>query len=308
MITSSEYIKQSLALHLFFARIMKEHAFFLQIAFTPRDSNYSNQANALRLDFDKLLMNTISLSKGLVNPMVLQSGEVITPYTLEAEKASSFYTGVNLQTSITEAEYDLKGGGVIESNPKLEQDVNALNNRAIGLTNSIIQFKTTILNEVLSCKMFTTNYPSLIEHVIDEAKHYLEAVQKLQRKEEIHKINEAPHVEEFWNEKMADHAKTIRGLLDPTEKDLMSTANNFANQFDQLTNEAKKAMDRAISTIKVTNESLKATESIRNFKAQATRGLLEYNIKSIIMPLLADHVLRETNHYLHMLKMFQAGA
>ena len=30
----------------------------------------------------------------------------------------------------------------------------------------------------------------------------------------------------------------IRGLLDPTENDLINTANNFGNEFDQLTEEA----------------------------------------------------------------------
>ncbi len=32
MLSSSEFLKQSLGLHLFFTRIMKEHSFFLEIA------------------------------------------------------------------------------------------------------------------------------------------------------------------------------------------------------------------------------------------------------------------------------------
>lgn len=34
MLSSLEYIKQSLGLHLFFARIMKEHSLFLEAGFT----------------------------------------------------------------------------------------------------------------------------------------------------------------------------------------------------------------------------------------------------------------------------------
>ena len=55
---------------------------------------------------------------------------------------------------------------------------------------------------------------------------------------------------------------------------------------------------------KVTEDSLKATTEIRKFKAQGTQGLVECKIKSIIIPLLADHTLREANHYLRLLKIF----
>ena len=41
MLSNSKFIRQSLELHLFFARIMKEHSFFLEIGFTPKNSNYA---------------------------------------------------------------------------------------------------------------------------------------------------------------------------------------------------------------------------------------------------------------------------
>jgi hypothetical protein len=103
---------------------------------------------------------------------------------------------------------------------------------------------------------------------------------------------------------MAEHSKFIRGLLDPTENELIIAANNFGNEFDKLTNEAKLAMDKTLPEEKVTEDSLKATKEIRDFKAQGTKGILECKVKSIIIPLLGDHVLREANHYLRLLKMF----
>jgi hypothetical protein len=35
------------------------------------------------------------------------------------------------------------------------------------------------------------------------------------------------------------------------------------------------------------------------------QGLVECKIKSIIIPLLGDHTLREANHYLRLLKIFK---
>ena len=92
MPSSIEFIRQSLELHLFFARIMKEHSFFLEVGFTPRDSNLMHKADMLRMEFDHLLADAISLSNGVVSPDVLQSGEVITPFTLKAEMASAYLT------------------------------------------------------------------------------------------------------------------------------------------------------------------------------------------------------------------------
>jgi len=94
-------------------------------------------------------------------------------------------------------------------------------------------------------------------------------------------------------------------LLDPTEDNLINQANNFGHEFDQLTAEAMAAMEATAPLSQVTDESLKATWDLRNFKAQGTQGILECKVRSIIIPLLGDHVLREANHYLRLLKMFE---
>jgi hypothetical protein len=305
MLPNKDFVRQSLDIHLFFARIMKEHSFFLQVGFTPRDTDFIHEADGFGRAFDKLLGETISLSNGVVSPEVLQSGEVITQYTLEAEMASSYLTGVRIPTELTEAEAGLSGGGFTGANPILEQRVFMLNQRAMNLVAALIQFKTAILSNVLSCKMFTVNYPLLIEHILREAKLYLRMIQRIQNGESINVEREALEQELFWNRIMAEHAKFIRGLLDPTEEELFKMANDFGNEFDQLTKAAKAALEKTIPPEKVTEESLKATQAIRDFKAQGTRGLLECKIRSIIIPLLADHTLREANHYLRLLKNFK---
>lgn len=305
MFSSTEFIKQSLGLHLFFARIMKEHSFFLQVGFTPRDDSYIKEADTFRREFDELLEEAISLSNGVVSQDILESGEVITPFTLNAEIATSFFTGVDIPTELTKAEANLRGGGFVSHSRMLEQNVFLLNQKAMCLIAELIQFKTNVLNNVSSCNMFTFNYPLLLIHIIREAELYLATLNKLQNGEVINLEKDAYEQEFFWNRQMAEHAKFIRGLLDPTEEDLFNLANNFGNEFDELTVKAKAAIDMTIPLINVTDESLKATEELRDFKAQGTQGILSCEIKSIIIPLLGDHVLREANHYIRLLKMFE---
>lgn len=107
-------------------------------------------------------------------------------------------------------------------------------------------------------------------------------------------------VELFWNQIMMEHALFIRGLLDPTEEELILTADNFAKEYKKLLEEARNMTDETIKT--VTDKTITETVKYRDFKKAGTEGIVGCEIKSIILPLLADHVLREANHYLRILQ------
>lgn len=305
MISGSEFVRQSLELHLFFARIMKEHSLFLATAFTQKDLDLIQQANALGQAFDKLLVETVSLAQGIVSESVLQSGEVVTPFTLQAEMVTSYFTGVHINTQLTQKEQELRGDHTTICSSELQQCVEMINQNAIGLVTSLINFKAKVLSEVLSCDIFTRNYPTMLQHLIHEAKAYLSMIQKLKRHEMIVVEQEAYAQEAFWNDIMGEHAEFIRGLLDPSEKQLIVGAESFIEEFEELTKKAKKAMEGSMPAPGLTSESMRATEDIQDFKKQATQGLLECKIQSVIIPLLSDHVLREANHYLRLLRIFK---
>lgn len=52
----------------------------------------------------------------------------------------------------------------------------------------------------------------------------------------------------------------------------------------------------------LTRKSLEETLKYREFKTAGAEGILDNKIASIILPLLADHVLREANHYIRLLE------
>ena len=305
MISNDIFIRQSLETHLFFSRIMKEHSLFLQLGFTPGDPEYVSKANKLRMDFDKFLLDVVNISNGNISNELIEAQEIVTPYTIEAEEKSIFYTGVIIPINITRKELRLNGGNYISCDERLEKMVCALNERAIDLINCIIEFKIDILNNVTSCYMFTLNYPLLIDHILREAKLYLSIIHKLQNREHIFLDKEIYEQELFWNRIMAEHSMFIRGLLDPTENNLINAANDFANEFQGLNKAVLEAMDKSIPVDEVTDSILEATRNISAFNAQATEGLLCCEIMSVILPLLGDHVLRESNHFLRLLKMFK---
>lgn len=307
MLSDSEFVRQSLELNLFFMRIAKEHSIFLEAGFTTRDYILIEQSERLKNIFSQLLVETIRISDGLISREVVNSGELVTDLTLDSERETQFYTNIQIDPNITRMEQAL-----ILSNPRritmnTVRMVEKLNNRAMRATQQIIAFKSNLLHNVLSCRVFTTNHPLLIDHILREANFYLRMLVKLQRREEFKITEEAVYQESFWNRIMAEHSKFIRGLLDPTENTLFNTANDFGEKFDKLTEEARSLSENMGLLPSVTEESLKNTIDIRDFKKQGTEGLVQCKIRSIAFPLLGDHVVREANHYIRMLKSFKQG-
>lgn len=49
------------------------------------------------------------------------------------------------------------------------------------------------------------------------------------------------------------------------------------------------------------------TQSYRDLKAAGAKGILDGEISSVILPLLADHVLQEANHYIRVLEAEQTN-
>lgn len=70
---TDSYIRQSLELHLFFGRIMKEHALFLKAGFAPPNADFAKKAEFYKREFEQLLHQAIAVSAGAVSCEVLQS-------------------------------------------------------------------------------------------------------------------------------------------------------------------------------------------------------------------------------------------
>lgn len=290
------YVIRSLELHLFFARIMKEHALFLKAGFTPADKDFAQEAEFYKQEFETLLRRAVLLSDGVISKRVLSSGELLTEFTADAEKQTQCFTGIQIDREITRMESLLGCGSPACINPAVCRQVQQLNQTALRLLPGLIEFKEKILNRMLRCCMFTMNYPLLMEHIIREAKLYQSFVCDVEHGGDL----DGPSMKEtelFWNQIMMEHALFIRGLLDPAENELVNTSNTFAQEYAALLAKARAANDAAM----IRQESLKETLKFREFKTAGVKGIENCEIRSIILPLLADHVLREANHYIRLL-------
>lgn len=294
------YIINSLEQHLFFARIMKEHAFFLKVGFLPPNKDLAQEGERLLRQFEGLLSRAISLSDHAVRSCVLTSGEVFTEFTQCAEFQTQRFTGTRLDRELTSRAMRLKGLGCADelcASRALVRQVQQLNQDGIILLDRIIHFKERLLRDLGSCRLFTVNYPLLIEHILREARLYRSHLLQLENRGDC-TCQELCDSELFWNRIMMEHAMFIRGLLDPSEEALINAADGFAADYKRLLEACTVANDRMIQD----GNARMLTQKFRDFKQAGVEGIEACKIKSIILPLLADHVLREANHYLRLLE------
>lgn len=299
-----EYVTFSLETNLFFGRIMKEHSLFLLAGFPAKETKLIQRADQFRKEFEEGLRRTVKLADGIVSESVLNSGEIVTEFTGKAECQTGNLTGIPIDVKITEAEERLRAGNRVMVNRGIVYHVRMLNRQMLRCLNGLISFKEGILREVTKCRLYTANYPLLLEHILREAKLYRQILSELEKRGRI-SVPDLKNMEIFWNQIMMEHAQFIRGLLDPTECELIEKANGFAEDYCRLLEEAKEQDMKVMNTL--TERTLQTTKQYQQFKTAGTEGITGCEIRSIILPLLADHVLREANHYLRILEHAQKG-
>jgi hypothetical protein len=175
-------------------------------------------------------------------------------------------------------------------------------------------FKRKVLGLILTCQLpGQNNFPLLVDHVSREANYFRNRLTDLNQGI-LEPLPDAIIDENvFFLKIMADHAKFISHLLDPSERKLIDQANEFSHDFDQLLFQAQDldSMRPQSQTVPLLGQFLDqnrvSVKSLRDFKKTAQTLIEACRIKSIIHPLLADHVYREAERFLEIIDMFESA-
>ncbi|WP_134687057.1 DUF2935 domain-containing protein [Brevibacillus migulae] len=177
----------------------------------------------------------------------------------------------------------------------------------------IYVFKRRVLGLILRCQIGGSNLPLLVDHVSREAAYFMRRLEQLNTGTLDPLPDAIINENVFFLKIMADHAKFINHLLDPSERKLVEQAREFSHDFDQLVFQAidldsmKPQSQTQPLLSQFVDQNRVSVRQLRDFKRTA-RDLIEAcRIKSIIPPLLADHVFREASRFLEILDAFEAA-
>ncbi|QRF32831.1 DUF2935 domain-containing protein [Bacillus safensis] len=191
--------------------------------------------------------------------------------------------------------------------PNNVQAVRKLNEDSIDLAYGFRNFKRNLLILIINCKVSGFNFPLLVDHIAREAEYFVRTLQKF-NKGILDPIQDAIISENvFWLRIMMEHSRFIASLLDQSERKLVHKASEFGDNFEVLLNQARDVESMLFRKkptypiiAKLNDDSEDATTELRNFKKAGLEMIKSCQIKNVINPLLADHVLREANHFLYM--------
>src|SRR5690606_8687904 len=95
------------------------------------------------------------------------------------------------------------------------------------------------LISIITGRIAGFNLPLLVDHIRREAEYFIMTLTRINKG--IDDPIEAEIVREniFWLRIMADHSRFIRHLLDPSERNLIRAADQFAGEFDTLLAQAR---------------------------------------------------------------------
>ncbi|TCS95776.1 DUF2935 domain-containing protein [Hazenella coriacea] len=187
--------------------------------------------------------------------------------------------------------------------------IRKFNEGSILLTRKFREFKSTVLLLIIQCKIDGFNFPLLIDHTAREAGYFVETLKALNKGKSEPLADRIVDENVFWLRIMADHSKFIAHLLDPSERKLVSVANTFSDEFDQLLAQARDLESMVKQTepsffntlTRFTEDAQRSTTDLRNFKKDARDLIRQCKLMSLINPILADHVTREANKFLSIL-------
>ncbi|WP_449536620.1 DUF2935 domain-containing protein [Ferdinandcohnia sp. Marseille-Q9671] len=197
-------------------------------------------------------------------------------------------------------------------NSELRQ-IQAFNTEVYQAAAAIWAYKRKVLGLTLRCEIISNNYPLLVDHISREAAYFANRLKELNLGILAPKPEAIIQENVFFLRIMADHAKFIGHLLDPSERKLVDQAREFSHDFDQLLFQAVDldSMRPQSETKPILSQFLDqnrvSVASLRDFKRTARELIEACRIKSNIHPLLADHTFREAERFLEIIDLFQAS-
>lgn len=196
--------------------------------------------------------------------------------------------------------------------PNNVEVIRRFNEESIELVHGFRNFKRNLLILIINCKISGFNFPLLVDHVAREAEYFMRTLRKINRGV-LEPIQDAIINENvFWLRIMMEHSRFIGSLLDQSERNLVKTALKFGDDFEVLLNQARDVESMLLHKKptypiigKLNKDSEDATEELREFKKAGLNFIKTCQIKSVINPLLADHVVREAEHFLYMIHVLE---
>jgi len=146
----------------------------------------------------------------------------------------------------------------------------------LPLCKELREFKEQVFSRLNGGEWIGWIFPLFARHVLLELDYFVDKLNGIEYSDREEVV--------FWDVINCEHAGYAAHLLDPTERTLSRKGNRFSKKFSKLVRSEKDMMVRM---------SLKSAQELDEYNKQAQAGIKTNTVKSVIHPVLIDHVIRE---------------
>lgn len=275
--TREQYIKSTMELNVFFARIFKEHCVTIAAGQRNGDMRVLQSLDRYKVHFEMLLSSALENGLNLIDPNLIELNCFITPYTYNCEQSTQTSCGISINHRISSLEMEkLSKPAPIAAGrlPYTYERALRLNSDGEEIARGLNELLINILKEVKSGRMYSSVYPSVYECYILELERYQKAIDMLRTDQKFCNSDEGAV------KIMQINAEHIRGTLDPAEMEEINKANYYAALF------AESVSDGEQKFIEINERFAKYVEDL-------TEKMLAKKLLTVMLPLTLDNILRQ---------------
>lgn len=189
-----------------------------------------------------------------------------------------------------QAQYDRAKNATID-----KTNYAAFNRTTVELIRPFLDYKSRLRDAHASGRIRTLVFPSFFDHTAREAERAVARLEKLAVGNVGNAGLDFAEVVDFWSGAMSEHNEFIAHLLDPQEDELIGHALDSSAMFKGFRHVNR---ERRLPI----GEVVLATEEVIDFETVLQEGMNAGRIKSILNPMLVDHMRRETLKFIDELK------
>lgn len=288
------------------SRFMLDHAIILLSLISFNDNEISDILYQEQKTYANLLKEGINLSYNNISPEFLMSDILISQFTdIMVNKTCELYK-VRHNEEINPMCNDL----IINSNPIVENQsyrnfnqLLDLNIKLIkNLNNSLILFDT--LYRKIGTESVTIYFPAkFIKHLIDETNQYIYTLEFLNKKITFTPTYIYKCKYEF-NLFLKEHAEYLKNMMFPLNINNCFDAHNYIEEFQKMSDEFDDNISPVIMAT-INDDTRKINNSFIAFNTKLIQNMLYNKYYAAAIPLLSDHILRESKYVSYQLDIFK---
>lgn len=249
--------------------------------------------------YQALIKEILLFSNNKLSYNFINSNTLYTTFTKKIEENTIKYFDIGLDLNVTRMIEKLKPGNLILNDQNIKK-INQLTKKLYTLLTNSKQMLNSIYKYINNGQLFLTIYPLAIKHIIDETtilENTLERIIKKEKPDPTYVYT----LEYFYTNFLQEHSLIIKNMVNPNQNEIIILSNNYLNQYQELLKKFNNNIS-PYSINEIYNECQYITNNFQSLLFKITKIVEKNTSNFMILPLITDHLLRESYCYMMNLK------